>query len=163
MFNKYQLLECLLNIMSQQVGVSNAQQAQIIGAVSPVRKGQLFQYLLPSVGTLSKKDNKLANIKAGEGLLKMVKELKWKLHEILHESKRKLEYLFSDLQEWAWNRINKLAKGIRANKLFKIRSTNKDKTKLLDNLISKDKMEIKTKQQELMRVIAFFTALKEQN
>ena len=163
MFDKYQLLECSLNVLSQDVGALDAQQTPTIDSVPQARRGHQIQSSLPSVGSLSEGNDNLAILKVGEGLIEMVKESKQKLEEIVKESKRSLEYSsLVTCRSEVENRIYELGKNVKSNKNAMIKTKDKDKLELLKNFIDKDELELKKKEQELMAVITSFNALKEQ-
>ena len=83
LFDKFQLLECTLNVFSGDVGAGSAQEVPIVDGVPPARRGRPKNSSLPSVGTISEADEESAITKVGEGLIEMVKESKRKLEEML--------------------------------------------------------------------------------
>ena len=170
-FDKFQLLQCTLNVLSSGVGASDGQDAPIIDTVPLPKNHKAIRSPPLSVGTLSDADERSAISRVGEGLIEMVKESQRKSEEMVRESKRKSEEMLRESKRSAeYNtlvtrrtelekRIYELGTNIRHNTLSRLRTTNSDEMELLSTFIIEDELELESKQNELKVVVDSFINL----
>ena len=150
--DRFQLLECTINVLSNEVSASDAQSAPFLDILSPTRKKR-NRSSFASVGTMSDVDEDSAIRQVGDGLLKYVEASKRiSHHSTLTSRRRELEA-----------QIYELSKSIRENKMARIRCKQANEKALLDNFINEDEIELDNKQKELAEVVTKLNALDAEN
>jgi len=137
----FNLLECTINILSNDVNASDAQSAPLIIVETSAHKKR-NRSSHASTGTISEVDDDSAIRQVGDGLMQYVQASKRiSHHSVLTSRRRELE-----------SRIYELSQNIRSNQMSRVRCTDENEKLLFDNFINEDKKELEDKQKELLVV-----------
>jgi hypothetical protein len=140
---RFDLLECTINILSDDVNASDAQSAPVVVIPSSAQKKRSRSPHINTIGSVSETDDDAIR-QVSEGLLQYVSESKQiSSRSMLTSRRRELE-----------TRIFELSKNVRTNEVYLLHCDDDSEKKLMARFVEEDKDEKKKKEAELVEVVA---------